>query len=495
MNVRVLPIEQKSVAGRRGANIPVAVEEIRARGRAAIPAHLRRAEAPRLPEVSELEAVRHFTRLAQQNFSIDGQFYPLGSCTMKYNPRVNEQVASLPGFTELHPMQDDGDCQGTLRVMYRLQEELKKILGLEEVSLAPAAGAQGEYAGMAAIKAYFRARKDEKRRVVLCPDSAHGTNPASASLAGFEVKPIPSGPDGRVDVAALDKLLDDSVAALMLTNPNTCGVFERDIVEIARKAHAAGALLYYDGANLNAIVGRVRPGDMGFDVVHVNLHKTFSTPHGGGGPGSGAIGLSRRLAPFIPDSHVIRDEDGFFTMWTGDAPAPLGRLMAFHGNTGVLIRALAYILAQGGEGLRDVASYAVLNANYLLARLPAVYEAPFGRPCKHEALVTIRKQNKLNGIKAFDVAKRLLDLGFHAPTIYFPLLVHECLLIEPTETESRETLDQFVAAMEQIAREMSDDPEALQQAPHDLPTGRLDDAKAARELNVCCRWDSPAAGE
>ncbi|MBX3730344.1 MAG: aminomethyl-transferring glycine dehydrogenase subunit GcvPB [Candidatus Sumerlaeia bacterium] len=483
-------IDRKSVPGRRGANVPVAVEEVRARGREAIPEGLRRREAPRLPEVSELEAVRHFTRLAQRNFSIDGQFYPLGSCTMKYNPRVNEQVAALPGFTGLHPLQDDADCQGTLRVLFRLQEELKKILGLPTVTLAPAAGAQGEYAGMAAIRAYLRDRGEEDRRTVLVPDSAHGTNPASAALAGFEVRTIPSDKSGRVDLQALKGLLNDKVAALMLTNPNTCGVFEKDILEIARLAHAAGALLYYDGANLNAIVGRVRPGDMGFDVVHVNLHKTFSTPHGGGGPGAGAVGLGPRLSPYAPASLVFRDDDGTFCMSSDPDLCRLGRLMAFHGNAGVLLRALAYTLAQGGEGLWKVASYAVLNANYVLARLPEVFEVPFGRPCKHEALVTIRKQTKSNGIKAFDVAKRLLDLGFHAPTIYFPLLVPECLLIEPTETESKETLDAFVEAMERIATEMREDPDSLREAPSTLANGRLDDARAARELNVCCRWDA-----
>ena len=473
--------------GRRGANIPAACGTALTHASGIIPEHLRRKTPAPLPEVSELDAVRHFTRLSQKNFSIDGQFYPLGSCTMKYNPKVNDQIASLPGFTRLHPLQQDKDCQGTLRVMFRLQESLKIILGLTEASLTPAAGAQGEYTGMAIIKAWHRHNGTGHRDVVLVPDSAHGTNPASAALAGFKVRTVKSNERGTVDLNSLKAALDDKVAAIMLTNPNTCGVFENDIVEIARLVHEAGAQLYYDGANLNAIVGRVRPGDMGFDVVHVNLHKTFSTPHGGGGPGSGAVGVAAHLAPFLPASHVVKREDGSFRMTAGGDKS-IGRLMAFHGNTGVLIRALAYILAQGGEGLRQVSSYATLNANYLLARLPSIFEQPFCRPCKHEALVTVRRQTRQNNVKAFDVAKRLLDHGFHAPTIYFPLLVPECLLIEPTETESKETLDLFVAAMESIAEEITSGAEALRKSPTRLATGRLDDAKAARELNVCCEW-------
>lgn len=481
-------IQELSRTGRRGAALPVADEETRSRARGTIPGQLRRKSRARLPEVSELEAVRHFTRLSQRNYSIDGQFYPLGSCTMKYNPKVNDQVASLRGFTELHPLQEDADCQGTLRVMWRLQEELKRILGLSHVSLAPAAGAQGEFAGMSMIRAYHAARGDGARRTVLVPDSAHGTNPASAVLAGFEVRTVRSDSHGRVELAALREALDDSVAAMMLTNPNTCGVFEKDIVEISRLVHGAGGQLYYDGANLNAVVGLVRPGDMGFDVVHVNLHKTFSTPHGGGGPGSGAIACGEHLARFLPHSHVHRGEDGIFRMAERPTADSIGSLMAFHGNVGVLVRALAYILSQGGRGLREVAERATLNANYVLARLPEAFEKPFSRPCMHEALVTVRKQTKSSNIKAFDVAKRLLDYGVHAPTVYFPLLVAECLLIEPTETESRETLDRFVAAMEAIAEEMESGAETLRSAPCSLPTGRLDDARAARSLNVCCEW-------
>ncbi|MCB2156135.1 aminomethyl-transferring glycine dehydrogenase subunit GcvPB [bacterium] len=489
---QILPmIDERSRAGRRGSSLPVADEATRRAAREAIPERHKRKKSAVLPEVSELDAVRHFTRLSQRNFSIDGQFYPLGSCTMKYNPKVNDQVASLAGFQGLHPLQIADDCQGTLRLMFELQELLKRILGMADVTLTPAAGAQGEYTGMAIIKEYHRRNGNLDRDIVLVPDSAHGTNPASAALAGFKVRTVKSNAEGRVDLDSLRESLDDKVAAIMLTNPNTCGVFEQDILEIAKLVHEAGGLLYYDGANLNAIVGRVRPGDMGFDVVHINLHKTFSTPHGGGGPGSGAVGVAPLLSAYLPDPHVERCEDGTFALSDSDREHSIGRMLAFHGNTGVLLRALAYILAQGGPGLKDVANLSVLNANYVLSQLPEMFEQPFSRPCKHEALVTVRHATKSSGIKAFDVAKRLLDLGYHAPTIYFPLLVPECLLIEPTETESRESLDGFVAAMKQIAQETEDDPEGVKHSPSTLSTGRLDDAKAAREVNVCCQWHIP----
>jgi glycine dehydrogenase subunit 2 len=488
----VLPlISDISAPGRRGVMPPAATESERRTAREALPSAMRRKSAAALPEVGEMDAVRHFTRLSQLNYSIDGQFYPLGSCTMKYNPKVNDAVASLPGFADLHPMQDEGDCQGVLRVFHDLQESLKKVLGMAGVTLAPAAGAQGEFTGMAVIRAYHRANSTG-RDTVIVPDSAHGTNPASAVLAGFKVKEIKSSPDGRVSMENLRAAIDDRTAALMLTNPNTAGIFERDITEIAKVLHEAGALLYYDGANLNAIVGRARPGDMGFDCVHMNLHKTYSTPHGGGGPGAGPVGVVERLVPYLPEPRVIREANGTYRFSrTGEFPGNIGKMMAFHGNALVLVRALAYQMAQGGKGLWDVASYAVLNANYVLARLdPEFYEAPFPRPCKHEALVTVRKAMKSHGIKAFDVAKRLLDLGFHAPTIYFPLIVPECLLIEPTETTSKETLDQFIDAMNQIAREARETPDIVRGAPHTLKTGRLDDALAAREINVCCRWNA-----
>lgn len=487
-NGTITLVHDKGAPGRRASAMPVGSGEERARGRSAIPAGLRRRSSAPLPEVSELDGVRHFTRLAQKNYSIDGQFYPLGSCTMKYNPKVNDQVASLPGFTELHPMQDDEDAQGTLRVMWVLQDFLAEVLGMEAVSLAPAAGAQGEFTGMLMVREYHRQRGDHARNVVLVPDSAHGTNPASAALAGFKVKTVKSNAQGRVDLDSLRANLGPDTAAIMLTNPNTCGVFESDILEIADLVHDAGGLLYYDGANLNAIVGLVRPGDMGFDVVHLNLHKTFSTPHGGGGPGAGAVGVGARLRPFLPAPHVVND-GGTYRLDPRPGGHSIGKMMGFHGNTGVLVRALAYSLAQGGEGLRHVALVATLNANYVLEQLPAEFDVPFERPCKHEALTTIRRQTKAHGVKAFDVAKRLLDYGFHAPTIYFPLLVPECLLVEPTETESKETLDAFILALHGIAREMRDAPEGLHAAPERLAVGRLDDARAAKELNVCCRWD------
>lgn len=488
----VLPlVNDISAPGRRGVLPPAATESERRTAREALPSAMRRKAAPALPEVGEMDAVRHFTRLSQLNFSIDGQFYPLGSCTMKYNPKVNDAVASLPGFADLHPMQDEADCQGVLRVFHDLQEGLKKVLGMAGVTLAPAAGAQGEFSGMAVIRAYHRAN-NTGRDTVIVPDSAHGTNPASGVLAGFKVKEIKSGADGRVSMENLKAAIDDRTAALMLTNPNTAGIFEKDITEIAKVLHEAGALLYYDGANLNAIVGRARPGDMGFDCVHMNLHKTYSTPHGGGGPGAGPVGVVERLVPYLPEPRVIREANGAYRFSrTGEFPGNIGKMMTFHGNAMVLVRALAYEMAQGGKGLWDVASYAVLNANYVLAKLdPEFYEAPFPRPCKHEALVTVRKAMKSQNIKAFDVAKRLLDLGFHAPTIYFPLIVPECLLIEPTETTSKETLDQFIDAMNQIAREARETPDIVRGAPHTTRTGRLDDALAAREINVCCRWDA-----
>jgi glycine dehydrogenase subunit 2 len=488
-NATLPSIHDISRPGRRGPKLPVASADRRAKARRHLPNHLQRKSALNLPEVSELDTVRHFTRLSQRNYAIDAQFYPLGSCTMKYNPKVNDQIANWPGFAALHPMQDDRDAQGTLRCLALLQSHLETLLGMSGVSLAPAAGAQGEYAGMAIIKAFYEQRGEaEQRRVVLVPDSAHGTNPASAALAGFKVKTIKTDNHGRVDLEALKAALDPSVAGLMLTNPNTCGVFERDIIEIARLVHEAGAQLYYDGANLNAIVGRHRPGDMGFDVVHVNLHKTFSTPHGGGGPGAGPVGVAKHLKPFLPEPHLVQDGEGHIRLRTNNEQS-IGKLMAFHGNVGVHLRALAYILAQGSDGLKQVAEMAVLNANYVLANLPDAFEQPFERPCKHEALVSVRKAKKEQGITAFDVAKRLLDLGYHAPTIYFPLLVAECLLIEPTETESKETLDQFIAAMHQIADEMANNPDLLKNAPNDLLLSRLDDVKAAKELNVCCRWD------
>ncbi|CAN5328040.1 aminomethyl-transferring glycine dehydrogenase subunit GcvPB [soil metagenome] len=478
-------INEISTTGRRGVLPPAADAKSRAAAKAKLPASALRKSAPQLPEVSELDGIRHFTRLSQKNYSIDAQFYPLGSCTMKYNPRINEKMAALPGFTALHPLQDDADSQGMLRVFFDLQEILKDVLGMGGVTLCPAAGAQGEFAGMAIIEAYHKANKTGRTEVIV-PDAAHGTNPASAVLAGFTVREIKSGADGCVDLAALKAAIGDKTAAIMLTNPNTCGLFEKDIQEIARLIHEVGGMLYYDGANMNAIVGRARPGDMGFDVVHMNLHKTFSTPHGGGGPGAGPVGVSARLVNYLPTPHVKKSADGKYAFYRPEGS--IGKVLAFHANAGVIVRALAYALAQGGQGLWNVATYATLNANYILKNLPPVFERPFGDLCKHEALVTVRRESKTSGVKAFDVAKRLLDLGYHAPTIYFPLLVPECLLIEPTETESKETLDGFIAAMNQIAEEIAADPELIKKSPRELPTGRMDEAAAVKDLNVCCRW-------
>lgn len=483
-------IDKKSSPGRRGVIPPRAEEKDRSVAKGKVPEKFRRKSAAALPEISELDGIRHFTNLSQKNYSIDGQFYPLGSCTMKYNPRINEKTAAMPGFQNLHPMQDTSDVQGILRVYYDLQEILKQVLGLSGVTLAPAAGAQGEFCGMAIIKAYHEAHGTERDEVIV-PDAAHGTNPASAVLAGFKVREVKSGADGRVSMESLKEAINERTAGIMLTNPNTCGLFEKDIQEIARLIHEAGGLLYYDGANLNAIVGRSRPGDMGFDVVHMNLHKTFSTPHGGGGPGSGPVGVSERLLPFLPDPHVVKNQEGIYKLQAPEQS--IGRLMGFHGNAGVVVRALSYAMAQGGQGLWDVASFATLNANYVLNKLPEVFERPFGDLCKHEALVTVRKVEKETGVRAFDVAKRLLDYGYHAPTIYFPLLVPECFLIEPTETECKETLDRFIEAMESIAKEIESDPGQLHNAPLNLATGRLDEAAAAKELNVCCRWEPVAA--
>lgn len=471
----------KGHSGREGTALPDLPAN--SKGRARLPEKFRRRSAATLPEVSEPQAVRHYTRLSRKNFSIDTNFYPLGSCTMKYNPRACEAAAAMQGFSGLHPLQETSDCQGTLAVFHELQLHLAEVTGLPHVSLTPVAGAQGEYAGVAMIHAWHEERKTG-RDTILVPDSAHGTNPASAAMAGFKVKTVKSGDDGCVDLQSLREAIDDKTAGLMLTNPNTCGLFEKDILEVARIVHEAGALLYYDGANLNAIVGRARPGDMGFDVVHLNLHKTFSTPHGGGGPGAGPVAVRADLAPYLPSPHVEKKSDGTYVF--ENPPKSIGRLHAFHGNAGVLVRALTYIKLQGAEGLRDIATHSVLNANYLLAKLSKVYQAAFPPPCKHEFILTLKKEARVDGIKAFDVAKRLLDFGIHAPTIYFPLLVPECLLIEPTENETKETLDRFVAVMVQIRNEMENDKDKLTHAPNDLELGRLDDVKAARQINVCC---------
>ena len=458
-----------------------------------LPAGLRRREAPALPEVSELEAVRHYTRLSQKNFSIDTHFYPLGSCTMKYNPRACNSLASLPGFVGRHPAAPESHSQGLMACLFELQEMLKVVTGMHAVSLAPAAGAQGELAGVMMIRAYHDARGDQDRREILVPDAAHGTNPASAIMAGFEVREVPTGSDGDVDIEALRAAVGPRTAGIMLTNPSTVGVFDRNIEAIAETVHAAGGLLYYDGANLNAILGLVRPGDMGFDVIHMNLHKTFSTPHGGGGPGAGPVGVSTRLEPYLPVPLVTFDGNDYHWQVEQDRPDSIGRLTAFGGNMGILLRAYIYARMLGAEGMRRVAEYATLNANYLLARLKqAGFQAAYpDRRASHEFIVTLMHEAKTLGVNAMDVAKRLLDHGFHAPTTYFPLLVPECLLIEPTESETKEALDGFVDAMIAIREEAKTEPDKVKTAPHNLPVRRLDDVRAARQLDLA--WRAPTS--
>jgi len=455
--------------------------------RTLLPGVRTRTDPPRLPEVSESRVVRHYTRLSQLNYSVDSQFYPLGSCTMKYNPRLNEELAALPGFAQLHPLQDEADTQGVLRLMSELERALLEITGMDRMTLQPAAGAQGELTGVLMIKAFHRDHSGEGRDTVIVPDSAHGTNLASAAMAGYEVIELPSSPKGLIDLGTLRANLSERVAALMLTNPNTLGLFEEDILEISRAVHEAGALCYYDGANLNAILGKARPGDMGMDVVHLNLHKTFSTPHGGGGPGAGPVAVRALLEPYLPVPLVGRSPtDGSYRL-EYDRPLTVGRLKGAHGNIGVLVRAFAYLLRMGGDGLSRVSEDAVLNANYLRSRLRARYHLPFDRPCMHEFVLSAASPSR-KGVTALDVAKRLLDFGIHAPTVYFPLIVPEAMMIEPTETEDLATLDAFVAAMEQIDDEARKDPEMLRGAPYTTPVRRVDEAGAARHPTL--RWSA-----
>ena len=451
-----------------------------------IPAALRRKQRAGLPEVSELQAVRHYTRLSQLNFSIDTHFYPLGSCTMKYNPRGSNALAMLPGFLNRHPYSPSNMSQGFLACMYELQDMLKDVTGMAAVSLAPMAGAQGEFAGVAMIRAYHDARNDTARTEILVPDAAHGTNPATATMCNYKVKEIPTDDEGDVDLQALKAAVGPQTAGIMLTNPSTLGVFERRIKEIADIVHQAGGLLYYDGANLNAILGKVKPGDMGFDVIHMNLHKTFSTPHGGGGPGAGPVGVSKRLEPFLPVPLVTKVDDEYHLLTDKSRPQSIGPLSAFMGNAGVLMRAYVYARMLGREGMNRVAEYATLNANYLMVQLAkAGFELAYpGRRATHEFIVTLRKQAKELGVNTMDFAKRLLDYGFHAPTTYFPLLVPECLLIEPTETEAKQELDAFVEVMQKIQQEAQAEPEKVKGAPYNLPVRRLDDVKAAKELDL-----------
>ena len=484
----MLIFEQSSPGRRAYAQSPTTKESVDG-----IPQAMRRTAPAVLPEVSEMQVVRHFTRLSQKNFAIDTQFYPLGSCTMKYNPRICNTLALLPGFAGRHPLAPESASQGVLACLYDLQEMVKEVTGMQAVSLTPMAGAQGEFAGVAMIRAYHDARGDTERTEILVPDAAHGTNPATAAMCGYKVREIPTNKDGDVDVDALIAAVGPSTAGIMLTNPSTLGVFERRITEIAKVVHDAGGLLYYDGANLNAILGKVKPGDMGFDVIHLNMHKTFSTPHGGGGPGSGPVGVGERLLPYMPVPVVDYDGETYRWLTERDIPASIGRLSAFAGNVGVLLRAYVYAKLLGREGMQRVAEYAVLNANYMMKRLADEgFEVTFSnRRATHEFIISYRQQAKEQGVTAMDSAKRLLDYGYHAPTTYFPLLVPECFLIEPTESEAKSELDGFIDALVSIKQEASEQPQTVTSAPHTLPVKRLDDVRAARELDLI--WRDSAA--
>jgi len=453
-----------------------------------IPATFLREVPAQLPEVSEMQAVRHYTQLSQKNFSIDTNFYPLGSCTMKYNPRACNSLSMLPGIVDRHPYAPETHSQGYLSCMFDLQEMLKDVTGMKAVSLTPMAGAQGEFAGVAMIRAYHDANNDHERTEIIVPDAAHGTNPASAVMCGYKIREIPTADNGDIDVDALKEMLGPQTAGIMLTNPSTLGVFERRIQEIASLVHEAGGLLYYDGANLNAILGKVRPGDMGFDVIHMNLHKTFSTPHGGGGPGAGPVGVSKRLEPFLPIPMVGFNGTDYHWLTEKDRPQTIGRLSTFAGNAGILLRAYIYARMLGREGMTRVAEFSTLNANYMLKKLmEAGFQAAYPeRRATHEFIITLKKQSKELGVSAMDFAKRLLDFGVHAPTTYFPLLVPECFLIEPTETETVDELDGFIETMKTIQKEAEEDAEKLKGAPYTLPVRRLDDVRAARELDI--RW-------
>ena len=441
--------------------------------------------ALRLPEIGELDVVRHFTHLAQRNFSIDSVFYPLGSCTMKYNPRVNEDVARLPGIAHVHPLQPDSTVQGALRVMFELQRLLAAITGFSAATLQPAAGAQGELAGMLMMRAYHLERGERQRRKVLVPDSAHGTNPATAAMAGFVSVSIPSDADGNVDLAKLEAELDETVVGLMLTNPNTLGLFETRLREVTAAVHRVGGLVYGDGANLNAILGVVKPAEMGFDCLHINVHKTFSTPHGSGGPGAGPVVVNDLLEPFLPAPLVVQEADGSYRL-DFDRPRSIGRLKGFQGHFGILARGYTYLRMHGAEGLRSLSETAVLNANYLRVLLQEVFDLAYDRSCMHEFVLSARRQKATYGVRTLDIAKRLLDFGIHPPTIYFPLIVDEAIMVEPTETESRATLDHFAAVMRQIARECQDSPDVVRDAPRHQVVGRLDEVSAARKPVL--RW-------
>ncbi len=476
-------IFEKTQPGRRGYVLP-ALDVPSIDPAAVLPALALRKKVSELPEVSELDVIRHYTRLSQLNFSIDTNFYPLGSCTMKYNPKVCEQVANFTGFRSVHPLQPASTVQGFLQVCYELERMLSEICGMSEFTLQPSAGAHGELTGLLIARAYHK-YKGNARKTVIVPDSAHGTNPASAMIAGYQVVNTKSDPKGRVDLKALKAVLNEDTAVFMLTNPNTLGLFETQIKEVAKMVHDVGALLYLDGANMNALVGLIRPGDLGFDIMHLNLHKTFSTPHGGGGPAAGPVGVTEALTPFLPVPRIRKTEQGFSVEET--APLSIGKMRAFNGNSLILLRAYIYIRCLGREGIRKLSETAILNANYLRAKLHDRYQVAIDEPCMHECIFTSAKQKRF-GVKTLDIAKRLLDYGFHPPTIYFPLIVEEAMMIEPTETESKQTLDLFIDALNKIADEAERSPEILKTAPHSTPVRRLDEVKAAREPNL--RWRS-----
>jgi glycine dehydrogenase subunit 2 len=492
-------LSEPSPAKRRHSTTPRLIFESGSPGRTALfwpeqlanaseylPAVLLREEIAGFPELGELETLRHFTRLSQRNFSIEGQFYPLGSCTMKYNPKVNEVVARLPGFAQIHPLTPSALLQGALRLIYELEAMLAEVSGMDGVSAQPAAGAQGELTGLMLIRAFLSERGNPRKNIIV-PDTAHGTNPASSTLCGYDVIQISSNAQGVIDASAVAEIMDEDVAALMITNPNTLGLFEKNIEAICAAVHAKGGLVYLDGANLNALMGIAKPGHMGVDVLHMNLHKTFSTPHGGGGPGAGPVGVKHSLRDYLPVPRIEKVGDQYNVI--EESPKTVGRVRSFFGNFGVLVRAYAYMVSLGAEGLEEVSRMALLNANYVRKRLEEFYTIAYDQPCMHECIFTDRMQQK-HGVSTLDIAKRLLDYGYHPPTIYFPLVVHGALMIEPTETETPETLDEFVEAMIAIAQEAQDNPELVKTAPHTTPVGRLDEARAARKPVL--RWEPPA---
>ncbi|MBI1993878.1 MAG: aminomethyl-transferring glycine dehydrogenase subunit GcvPB [Deltaproteobacteria bacterium] len=465
--------------------------EEKGKGREQIPARMLRDDIPGFPELGELEVLRHFTRLSHLNYAIESQFYPLGSCTMKYNPKINEVVARLPGFSLLHPLAPAELIQGALELLHGLEAMLAEISGMDRVTLQPAAGAQGELTGLMVIRACLKERGNPRRKIIV-PDTAHGTNPASSTLCGYDVVQIPSNNRGMVEAGKVEEVMDEEVAALMLTNPNTLGIFEKNIQAVADVVHKKGGMVYLDGANLNALMGIAKPGDMGVDVLHINLHKTFSTPHGGGGPGAGPVGVKGFLEDYLPVPRIAKSNGNFRLQ--EDLPKSVGRVRSFFGNFGILVRAYTYIISLGGDGLEETSRMALLNANYLRKKLEGAYHLPYPEPCMHECVFTDRLQHK-EGVTTLDIAKRLLDYGFHPPTIYFPLVASGALMIEPTETESRETLDAFAEAMGAIAREAKENPALVKSAPHTTPVGRLDEARAARKPKPVLRWEPTKKAE